>query len=790
MVPLTRPQLCLLGLGFIVVLDLLLPAQIPLLPYYWIPVVFAATFATPHQVMLLTGTAVGLSIAATWSEALDRMDLASRLLGLTGVGAMAALLAAQRQRQELRQRQIEVRWHAEALFSQAVLGGTVGVALLDPDGAVLHANPAIGKMLGLAREALIGRSWPELLLEADQFKGHQQLERLVAGEQRDGRLRLRFPRADGETVWGDISLAALHNPMGQLNQLVAQVVDVSAAVRSASELAEQEHRFRMLTETSSDVVVVSDAEERIIWVSAAVASVLGWRQEQLVGRDLNALVHPVERERLQALRRQLRLKERSHVPLQAMELRLSTGSGEFLWMSAKGSITPDLHGGVSEEVIALRDIDALVQSQTNLNRERQRLKAILDSLLDAQLSLDPLPDPCGGQGDFRIEEANPAACRSLGRSRSRLVGLRLTELLPSLPATGLLTALNTCLNGGEPLILDNHPYPAGDLHDDTHWYDLRAVRVGEGLILTLRDVTERQLAAERLARSEEQYRLLAENATDVVLRLHGGVIVWVSRSLESMLGWTPIDWVGRAPSELVAPDEVERLERELESIERGERVVSRYRVSACDGRLHWIETHANRYVDGLGRHDGVVMSFRTIDREVEVEQELQRRARTDELTGLLNRRDAIEQMQSLRQRQTRTGKARALLFCDLDHFKGVNDSLGHQAGDEALRTVAVRLRGCLRSGDLAARMGGDELLVLLDGVQDLANAAGIAETIRRCIAEPIDTSAGPLQMSLSIGVTLMDPGESTDAVISRADVAMYKAKQQGRDQVFAIPSLT
>ena len=138
----------------------------------------------------------------------------------------------------------------------------------------------------------------------------------------------------------------------------------------------------------------------------------------------------------------------------------------------------------------------------------------------------------------------------------------------------------------------------------------------------------------------------------------------------------------------------------------------------------------------------------------------------------------------------RHGDATAVLFCDLDNFKEINDTFGHVPGDELLRTVATRIRMGLRSGDMAARIGGDELMVVLQGVRSLNDAMAIAEKLRRAVAEPIPTSAGYLSITLSIGVTMVQPDETHDAIISRADRAMYRAKQTGRNQVLSFNEQT
>jgi diguanylate cyclase (GGDEF)-like protein len=168
--------------------------------------------------------------------------------------------------------------------------------------------------------------------------------------------------------------------------------------------------------------------------------------------------------------------------------------------------------------------------------------------------------------------------------------------------------------------------------------------------------------------------------------------------------------------------------------------------------------------------------------------ELQERATTDELTGLLNRRALLEQLQSLMKPSSRSRRQDqlGLLFCDLDLFKEINDSLGHAAGDLVLQTIAARTRSCLRSGDLIGRTGGDEILVVLKAIPNLDAAVRVAEMINRAIAQPINTPRQRVITTVSIGVTVARADEGMDALIARADQAMYKAKQAGRNQLIRI----
>ena len=169
----------------------------------------------------------------------------------------------------------------------------------------------------------------------------------------------------------------------------------------------------------------------------------------------------------------------------------------------------------------------------------------------------------------------------------------------------------------------------------------------------------------------------------------------------------------------------------------------------------------------------------------EREQQLRQRASTDELTGLLNRRALLERLEELLADGDRRhgGGTLALLFCDLDLFKEINDTLGHAAGDLVLRSVAARIRRSIRSDDLAARMGGDEMVVVLRCVADQKDAVALAGTIARAIAQPISGDGVQARITASIGVTLARPGEDVDGLMARGDIAMYAAKKAGRNRV-------
>ncbi|MEA5414387.1 GGDEF domain-containing protein [Synechococcus sp. BA-132 BA5] len=194
-------------------------------------------------------------------------------------------------------------------------------------------------------------------------------------------------------------------------------------------------------------------------------------------------------------------------------------------------------------------------------------------------------------------------------------------------------------------------------------------------------------------------------------------------------------------------------------------------------------------VAGFSELDTIQSAFHTMAQGInEREKQLRHRASVDELTGLLTRRELLEQLQRLlsKAERRRRNESLALLFCDLDRFKEINDSLGHATGDAVLRAVAQRLRSCLRANDLGGRTGGDEMVVVLHSVPDLESAMAVAKKIGLAIAQPIKTPVLDIGITASIGATLARPNEGMDDLMARADIAMYEAKQAGRNRVIPI----
>src|SRR5918998_1458698 len=266
-------------------------------------------------------------------------------------------------------------------------------------------------------------------------------------------------------------------------------------------------------------------------------------------------------------------------------------------------------------------------------------------------------------------------------------------------------------------------------------------------------------------------------------KLPDGPVVYANPAAERITGYPLEEILGRNPRFLQSPysdlEEVAKLRR---AIAEGREFYGVLRNRRKDGSDFFNEMHVAPVRDG----DGVLTHFVGIQSDAterrELEDQLAHQAFHDSLTGLPNRRLFMERLEHSLRRKARSGRHAAVLFMDLDNFKDVNDSLGHEAGDRLLVAVAKRLRGCLRNTETLARFAGDEFVVLVDDATTGGVSSQLAERLLECLAPPFSLAGERVFVSASIGVAQHAPFsfDRSDILLSRADAAMYEAKRRGK----------
>jgi diguanylate cyclase (GGDEF)-like protein/PAS domain S-box-containing protein len=283
--------------------------------------------------------------------------------------------------------------------------------------------------------------------------------------------------------------------------------------------------------------------------------------------------------------------------------------------------------------------------------------------------------------------------------------------------------------------------------------------------------------------------MIVQNSPTVLFRLKGepGLpLIYISQNIVKF-GHSPAELIASAAWPLILVDEDDRasvwtaLTKVLEKDASSASI--EFRLIAGSGSRHWMEARYSPVRDKGGRLIEVEGIMIDVTERKAAEEKILRLARTDPLTGLANRATFAERLHLAFNASRRGGSSIAVLYLDLDHFKDVNDTLGHPMGDSLLTTVAARLLSAVRETDLVARFGGDEFAILQADVGDPAVAGALAEKIRLSLDRPYVLDGNILNLTTSIGVAPLGADTvEADAMLAQADLALYRAKEEGRNQ--------
>ncbi|MEI7967902.1 MAG: EAL domain-containing protein [Betaproteobacteria bacterium] len=299
-----------------------------------------------------------------------------------------------------------------------------------------------------------------------------------------------------------------------------------------------------------------------------------------------------------------------------------------------------------------------------------------------------------------------------------------------------------------------------------------------------RDITELKMVENQLRESERRFRDFAEAASEFVWEQdRSGAYTYLSPRVSNVLGYSDADLIGRRAADYMPPEEAERVASWLHDHARrdGSYKDLEHMLITRSGALIWVSVNAVATRTVEGQLTGYRGTARDITDRKAAEERISQLATRDALTGLPNRVLLHDRLEQGLVNARRNRASLALMFVDLDRFKTINDSLGHDVGDQLLQEVAARMQTCIRKGDTLARLGGDEFVVTLEGLQQAEDAAQVGEKIIAALARPIEVRSHNLSTSCSIGISIFpDDAQDAPTLMKNADTAMYHAKEKGR----------
>ena len=342
-----------------------------------------------------------------------------------------------------------------------------------------------------------------------------------------------------------------------------------------------------------------------------------------------------------------------------------------------------------------------------------------------------------------------------------------------------------CLRALDPALWLTHAEALGHFATAlAHLLEERRLRV------FTQQVQARSLA---LQHSEKWFRELFDNSPDPCWLIENGIFTHCNCAAIHMLGYTRREDILQHPSRLSPerqPDGRLSFEKAQELMQRAlQEGVVRFEWEHCRANGSFLSVEVTLARLELQGHAVLYCVWRDITDRKQAQEEAYQLAYFDPLTGLPNRRLLLDRLQQGMAASSRSGKHRAVLYLDLDHFKNLNDTRGHEIGDRLLVEVAGRLRACVREGDTVARQGGDEFVLLIQQLGEnletaVSQAGAVAEKIVTCLAQPCNLGGAAYQGTTSVGIALF-VGQTVpaDELLQRADQAMYQAKAAGRNAV-------
>ncbi len=543
-------------------------------------------------------------------------------------------------------------------------------------------------------------------------------------------------------------------------------------------LRQSERHYRDLFDASPDAIVAWSPNGIIEAANRAAATLLGYEQtEDLVGRRWLDFVIPEDRlDRAERTRR----AEKSG-GLSEAQFRMQRKDGSHLFVEGRLFSAVDSAGNPARTIAIARDITDRKRAEEAVYLSEARFRSAFESAGHG-MALVGL--------DGRFLKVNAAYCRITGYSEDELLARTFADITYSEDLADNLRSARRIREREISAFQAEKRYVRKD--GGIVWVQLNVSTVRDATgapthqVTHAQDITARKAAEEAIYFSEARFRGAFEFAGHgMALVGLDGRFLRVNAAFCRNAGYSEDEMLSHAFVDIVYPEDVSDILKNVHRLNSGE--ISSYemenRYIRKDGEIVWAQLNASMVRDAAGAPSYHVIHALDITARKAAEAALRAQARHDQLTGLPNRQAFLERLHEAFASSTRGGGAFAVLYLDLDGFKDVNDTLGHAEGDRLLQAVAARLKSNVRGNDITARFGGDEFAVLQTGPSDPSDAGVLAAELTKCLAAPYQLDGNEVHVTASIGISFYDPRiADPEAMLIQADLALYRAKEEGRDR--------
>ena len=648
---------------------------------------------------------------------------------------------------------------------------------VDMAGNYTFVNDSFCRGTGYDREEIVGKSYKLTTGGGDSKKVYEAFHQVYLTGQPVKALTFKFLRKDGSTGVGELSAFVLRNENGDIVGFRGIIHNVTERVMMEEALRQSEERYRKVLEGMEESYYEVDLAGNFVFFNESLHRGLGYSKEELMGMNYKVYTPPdIVKKVFEAFNQVYLTGEPiKWFPMEQIRkdgTRLVVENSIFPLQNEKGEIIG--FRGVG------RDVTQRVMMEEALRKSEEKYRTILEDIEEGYYETDLT-------GNYTF--FNDVICKKLGYTREELMGKNFQIHTAPEDVKKITEAYYELYRTGKPLKWFSPPQirKDGTLIFAEDLVSLLRNEKGEviGFRGISRDVTERVQMQEALRRSEEKYRTILEEIEEGYYEFNlAGDITFVNKAACRQFGRSEAELIGLNYREYVPKEDVKSTYQAWNKVYRTGEPLQAYPFAPIrkDGTQIFLENS----VSPIRNKEGKIVAFRSVSRDVterkKFEQKLANMATHDALTGLPNRTLLNDRLTMGLALSRRSGNRLAVMMLDLDKFKVINDTMGHDVGDQLLKSVAERLSGVTRKSDTVARMGGDEFVLVLPQISHPTDAARLAQRILDVFHEPFIFNNHKLSITTSIGIAVYpDDGKDIEGLLKSADIAMYQAKEQSRD---------
>jgi len=688
----------------------------------------------------------------------------------------------------------KVAEEARALLASVVESSNDAIHVVKLDGTIATWNRAAELLLGYTAEEIIGQS-VSILTPLGSVDQAPELIEFVSHGSAIKPYDTVLCSKDGQQVDVSLSISPIRNSEGKVVGASAIAQDIRERKRFERELKEAERKYRNIFDGAIEGMFINLPDGKPMVVNRALATMLGYDSPDEFISTVNNVVHEVWKDPRERQKVLAAVEEHGAVRGMECELRRKDGSNVWVSLTCQKGQSDENQAYYLEGFVA--DINEHKQAEMELRLSEERYRAAFQTSLDA-ININRVDD-----GTYI--ECNKAFLDIIGYSREEIVGHSSLELgiwVDPQDRQRMIEALRLegCCRDMEALFRRKN--------GEAFWGRMSASAIeinGVACVLTIsRDISDAKAAELLLVEattalriSEERYRKVFHTSLDSITlsRADNRKYIDVNQAFLDTMGFERSEVIGRTADDLnlwTDPRDLENVREMLTRTRECRNVEIQFRKKS--GETCWALMSVS-IVEIEGVRCALAVA-RDVSHAKEAEDAIRNLAFYDPLTNLPNRRLLLERLEEALAAGNRTGRMRALLFVDLDNFKTLNDTLGHQTGDLLLQEASRRLTTCVRESDTVGRLGGDEFVLMLEDLSEVpeeaaAQAKAVGEKILFTIAQPYMLAGRVCRSGASIGICLFgDRRENSSELLQQADIAMYQAKAAGRNTMrFFAPAL-